>query len=394
MMRFLRSLSTTRLLTLAAAVVALTALVAVLAVAAVGSNSAAPPPAALPNAIHDALSGPAPTGVTARVTFTNKLFPSGALVGSAGPVLMSGGSGRLWMTNDGRGRLELQSSAGDAQIVWTPTGVTLYDASSDTAYHASLPAVTADPAGPKDTPPTLARISELIAHLGAHATVSGADPGVVATRPAYTVTVSPKHDGGLLGSVELAWDAANGVPLRIAVVAQGSTSPALELAVTGVEYGPVADANVDIKPPASAKVVDLGAPGSKQAGSADHASISGLDAVQAAASFTVKAPDTLVGLPRRDVRLTGGTDAGSQAVVVTYGQGLGAIVVIERAASTGGKDAAPLTGLPTVSLDGATAHELATQLGTIVTWDRDGVSTVLAGSVPAAAAEAAARELG
>ena len=31
---------------------------------------------------------------------------------------MSGASGRLWLTNDGRGRIELQSDAGDAQIVW------------------------------------------------------------------------------------------------------------------------------------------------------------------------------------------------------------------------------------------------------------------------------------
>ena len=31
---------------------------------------------------------------------------------------MSGASGRLWLTNDGRGRIELQSDAGDVQIVW------------------------------------------------------------------------------------------------------------------------------------------------------------------------------------------------------------------------------------------------------------------------------------
>ena len=47
-----------------------------------------------------------------------------------------------------------------------------------------------------------------------------------------------------------------------------------------------------------------------------------------------------------------------------------------------------------VSRDGTTAHELATQLGTALTWRKDGVSFVLAGSVPTAAAEAAARELG
>jgi hypothetical protein len=53
-----------------------------------------------------------------------------------------------------------------------------------------------------------------------------------------------------------------------------------------------------------------------------------------------------------------------------------------------------MDGLPTISLDGITAHELSTDLGTILTWDKGGVSYVLAGSVPASAAEAAARTLG
>ena len=38
----------------------------------------------------------------------------------------------------------------------------------------------------------------------------------------------------------------------------------------------------------------------------------------------------LVGLPRQDVRLVG--DAESQTVVVSYGQGLGGVVVAERKA--------------------------------------------------------------
>ena len=113
--------------------------------------------------------------------------------------------------------------------------------------------------------------------------------------------------------------------------------------------------------------------------------------MKAAAGFTVTAPDTLVGLPRQDVRLVG--DAGSQTVVITYGQGLGAIVVAERKTSADNHSGGALQGLPTVSLDGVSAHELATQLGTIVAWEQNGVSTTLAGSIPTAAAEAAAREL-
>ena len=42
-----------------------------------------------------------------------------------------------------------------------------------------------------------------------------------AGQPAYTVRIAPKHDGGLLGAAELAWDAARGVPLRVAVYAAG-----------------------------------------------------------------------------------------------------------------------------------------------------------------------------
>ena len=44
------------------------------------------------------------------------------------------------MTNDGHGRIELQSDAGDVQIVWSPTQVSVYDASSNTVYKLTLPA--------------------------------------------------------------------------------------------------------------------------------------------------------------------------------------------------------------------------------------------------------------
>ena len=387
-MKLFRTLSTKRLVTLIAVVVAV-AVAGTIAVAARGNAGATPPPKPLADAIHDALSASEPAGITARIHFTNKLFPSGAIAGQAGSALMASADGRLWANANG-GRLELQSDAGDAEITWNDTKVTVYDASSNTAYVADLPqesTTTQD----THTVPTLDEITKFLTDAGAHWTISDATPSNVAGEEAYTVAVSPKHDGGLLGSAELAWDALNGTPLRVAVYAQDSSSPVLALDVTDISFGSVAAGDIAVSPPAGAKIVDLSSQSHSGTG-ADTPPVTGLTAVQAAAPFPVVAPDTLVGLPRQDVRLVGPSD--SRSVVVVYGQGLGAIVVVERqpdAAKT--QSGSGLDSLPTVSLDGVTAHELSTQLGTILSWDQGGVSYILAGSVPAAAAESAARAL-
>jgi outer membrane lipoprotein-sorting protein len=388
-LKLLRTLSTSRLVLLIIAVAVLAAGVAAIAVAASGGSGPTPPPKPLAQALHDSLSGPSPKGVTARIKFTNKLFPSGAISGQVGSALMSGASGRLWATNDGRGRLELQSNAGDVQVVWNDTEVTVYDASSNTVYRAKLPADAKSSADHSGIP-SVAKISDFLAKLGEHASLSSAEPSNVAGQEAYTVRVAPKHDGGLLGAAELAFDASRGVPLRLGIYAQGASTPVLELAASDISYGPVPASEVDVAPPAGAKSVDLGSMTRNGKDTAGHVHASGLKAVQAEASFPVVAPDRLVGLPRQDVRLVGKTD--SKAAVVVYGHGLGAIVVVERAGAAG--NSSVMGGLPQVSLNGVTAHELATQLGTALTWKRGEVTYVLAGSVPPAAAEAAARALG
>jgi outer membrane lipoprotein-sorting protein len=391
-MRFLRTLPTRRLVLLIVAAIVVAAGATAIAVAA-GGKGPTPPAKRLDRAIYDALAAPAPAGITARVKFTNKLFPSGALLGNVGSALMSGASGRLWATNDGRGRIELQANAGDVQVVWNHSAVSIFDASSNTVYRFTLPAAenaTPDSTDKRAGPPALAEIDSLLKALGAHATISAAQPTDVAGRPAYNVSLSPKHDGGLLASAALAWDAERGVPLRIAVFAQGGSSPVLELTVTQISYGSVPSSDVDVKPPAGAKVVDIGSPAHESAG-ARSAPVTGLAAVRAAAGFPVAAPDTLVGLPRRDVRLVGPSD--SRAVLVLYGHGLGGIVLVERRSDSKQPGNGFLSSLPTVSLDGVTAHELATQLGTVLEWQRGGTAFVLAGSLPPAAAEAAARQL-
>jgi len=82
-----RTLSTARLIALAVVVVVVAAGGA-FAVAATGGSGPTPAPKPLAQAIHDALAGQKPAGITANIGFTNTLFPSGALVGQAGSPLM------------------------------------------------------------------------------------------------------------------------------------------------------------------------------------------------------------------------------------------------------------------------------------------------------------------
>ena len=389
-MNFLRTASTRRIIAGSVLSVALVA-GGVAAAMASGGGGTPPPAKPLDAAIHDSLAAPKPTAITARVHFTNNLIASGAL--PAGSPLLTGADGRLWVSGN-RARLELQSNAGDAQITVDNGDISIYDASSNTVYKAQVGTNDATDTGSTDTShgvPSTSEISSALTQLAQQATLSGADPTTQAGQPAYNVSVTPKHDAGLLGQAEVAWDAATGVPLHISIAAAGSSSPVLALDVTDISYGSVDASALAITPPAGAKVVDLGSlDHTGAAGSSATSATQGLTAVQAAVPFTLAAPDTLVGLPRTDVRLI--SDGKQPAALVTYGQSLGAIAVIERSATTtSGKADNPLASLPSVSIGGATGHELPTALGTVITVEKGGVSYTLLGSLPPNAAEAALR---
>jgi outer membrane lipoprotein-sorting protein len=379
-MKTLRTLPTRRLYAIVAAVAALVLGGGIAQAALDGSSTPEPKP--LDGAVYDAVTAPAVDGITARIEFANGLLPAGALPEGQGSPLAEGAEGRLWMTREGDLRLELQSEAGDAQITVVGDRATVYDPGSNTAYTMPLPADEEEQAHE----PTLAGVRRGLDRLARTWTVSGAQPTSTADRPTYTVRIAPKDDGGLLGAAELAWDAANGVPLRAAVYAQGQTAPVLELEATDVDFGPVAAADVRADVPADARTVEIDP---VTTGGGEHGTrVRGVEAVQRELDFPLAAPAELSGLPRRDVRLVRTGEA--LGAVSVYGEGMGAIAVFQHRAGPGDSRG---PALPQVNIDGATGTELATALGTIVTFQRDGVAYTVAGSVPPVAAENAAREL-
>jgi outer membrane lipoprotein-sorting protein len=416
-MRYLRTVSTRRLLALIAGAVIAIAAGTAIAVAST-SGGPVPPPMGLAQAIHKALAAPQVTGITADVSFTNKLIDSSDIVG-VDPIL-TGSKGRLWASQDGfRLELQTQQAGCDAQVVVSGGSFWVYDPTANTVYQGKLPpdSTSGQTTKKPEVLPSVAEIQKTIADVMQGANVSGARPGDTGGQPTYTVRISPKHDGGLLGAAELAFDANHGVPLRLAVYASGNGNPVLELTAANVSYGPIDPSVYSVHPCAGAKVVNVSTSSlsgpAVAAGKAAKTRAAKLHAAHAGAAMTVGqvarklkfklvAPKALDGLPRNDVQLLNFGD-GSGAVVM-YGQGLGGIIVLERPASAGGSSTVTLplstpegrrgVHLPSVSIaKGVSGQELDTALGTIVTFTRGGVSYTVLGSVPAVAADAAARAL-
>jgi outer membrane lipoprotein-sorting protein len=366
-LNILRRLSLARLLLLCGLVVA-TAISAT-AIASALDEGPVPSPKPLADAVHDALSAAPVQGVSANVQLTNHLLEGASLASGGGSgsgqltssPLIAGGSGRLWI-DKGHARLELQSEAGDTQVLFDGHTLQVYDAATNTLYRYTPPAHEAQagesgaqPQPGADRTPSIAKIEEAIAKLNRHLDVSEARSADVAGQPAYTVRVSPREGGSLLGGLELSWDASNGVPLRTAIYSSSSSAPVVELAMSEVSFGPIESSVFAFTPPPGAKVEEV--------------------------RFAER-------------HATSGEAGAGKPTLTTHGHGPATIAVLERKSSgEAGDSAGGSEDLPKVTIDGTGASELKTELGTLLTFERSGVRYVVAGAVPAAAVEEVARGL-
>lgn len=352
---FLHQLSLPRLLAVCAALVLTGA--GATAIASALTTSDPPPPEPLAVAVHDALAAAPVQGVSAQIQYTNHLFEGANLAGGGGssssPLsspLLTGASGRLWIAQDGRIRIELQSSDGDTEVLIDQRVISALIPSSRglVLYRFTLRDDHAGSSGPAATqpgsPPSRAQIEADLAHLERHAIVSAAQPGNVAGRPTYTVRLSPREGGSLLGGLALSWDAAYGVPLRGAIYAAGKSAPVVELSATEVSYGPVQQSVFELSPPSGTKVIEPQREGDREAADAG---------------------------------------SGRQAPKVrAIGHGVTSILELDapsdRASATNGSE---LAGTRKVTVNGAVGHELETALGTVLSFERNGVSHLLLGAV-------------
>ncbi len=248
-----------------ASLVALAAAILVAGVAVAGADQSTPlPDVSAPDLL--ARMGQADGEVTAisgEISWRNELFGDVSAAGEMAQLpaqspLMTGGSGRIWLSDAGA-RTESQGSGGDQVVVVNKAERTawVYDYAANTAKKVVVtgeaPAETPSPA-PSATFMTPEAISLYLRRFARFATVEVSGQAEVAGRDTYLLRMTPVADDTALGYVQAAIDGETMVPLRLEVFAKGGSAPVLRFGFDSVSYDPVDPSLFVFTPPEGATV--------------------------------------------------------------------------------------------------------------------------------------------
>ena len=410
-----------RLLVMVLGVAALVGLAAVFVGPRISASQAAPEE--LSNAellARVARAADDPPEFAATVKVEQDLIPTQLLdpmAGDAGggPALASAPqTARVWYGGEDRARAELLGENGDRVFVRNGEKVSFYDGATNTLR---IGRADGDPR-PEETGEAVspAEIDKMLARLGETSDLDQAEPTTFEGRGAYVLTLTPKQPNSTqVARAQAFIDSETYLPLRFLLFADGTDEPVLSYEVSGLDIGPVPAERFGLQTPPGAEVLPLKPDGERpeppapneerEGGPADGArEVAGVEAARRAVDFGVRQLGEVPGGNRalEDTYLTPGG-----GVVLTYGSGWGTIVLsqepgdgdgalpaIPGATMPGGGGTGDAMQLPTVDLGGGVkAGEFSTPVGTALVWGDNGVSYALAGSVPAAELERAARGL-
>jgi outer membrane lipoprotein-sorting protein len=315
----------------------------------------------------------------------------GGDTGDSGPH-----TARIWRGGPEQLRAELQGENGDRVIVKNGAEVSVYDGASNTLKVGEKPEGLPQP-GPRPE-----EIDEFLAEISPTSNLTTGAPVEFAGRWAYPLTLEPKDRSlTLVERAEVLVDAEAFVPLRFELFAEETPEPVARYAAQDFEVGPVPDRRFEFETPPGATVEQIEPPDGQRADE-------GREGEESEAVESVEEAGELAGFPVEGLAEAPGgrrleeIRAASGGAVLTYGSGWGTVILAEKAGGDeipepqqeAGEGRGDGLQLPTVDLGGGVeAREVATPVGTVLSWSSGGVSYTLAGSAPAAELEAAARTL-
>ena len=179
-------------------------------------------------------------------------------------LLMSGQTYRVWQSPDGV-RVANLLRVGERDLIVNTSDGWLWDSTTQTARHLTFDAASMQAraqaeqqAGTPPDPATL--VTKIVRQLAPFADLSVTTTQWVAGEPGYTLVLTPTSPSTLVGSVQVALDANNWMPLQLEVFAKGIDTPAIRLGFTSISFGPVDPSTFNFTPPAGATVTTTALP--------------------------------------------------------------------------------------------------------------------------------------
>jgi hypothetical protein len=196
--------------------------------------------------------------------------------GSATSSMTSLASGthtwRIWLDGPTRQRLALIGGNGESDVIHNGADVWLWSSADKSAVHHTLkademhaaatgkhPETTPSSGVPGPLPSGVPRTPDeaaaaALAVMGKDTAVTTSGTASVAGRSAYELVLTPKDRTTLVGSVRIAIDSQEHVPLRVQVYSTKRTNPAFEVGFTAVDFAKPDARQFAFTPPAGTTV--------------------------------------------------------------------------------------------------------------------------------------------
>ncbi|MEV7460692.1 LolA family protein [Streptomyces rubiginosohelvolus] len=179
---------------------------------------------------------------------------------------LTSGTHTLRVAADGpeRQKLSVLGDASEYSVIHNQGEVWAYDSKSDEVYHAEAPEgrdggehAEKAPKGTEGAAATPKDFAEkALAAAGDTTSVTVDGTAQVAGRDAYQLLIKPKQSGSTIGSVRIAVDAENGVPLKFTLSAASGGKAVVDAGFTKVDFAKPAASTFVFTPPKGAKVTE------------------------------------------------------------------------------------------------------------------------------------------
>ncbi|WP_240135411.1 LolA family protein [Streptomyces sp. MUM 178J] len=211
-----------------------------------------------------ALAGLSDLGGLAGTAGGNGSGPGSAASPDAKLMELATGTHTLRVAADGpdRQRLTIVEGADEYSLIHDGEEFWAYDSAAKEAVHGTEKKSGAgadEPAEPlpDDLPATPKELADEVLKAADETTsVTVGGTAHVAGRDAYQLVIKPKQQGSTIGSVKIAVDAQNGVPLKFTLIPSSGGKAAIDAGFTKVDFSRPDGSVFDFTPPKGTKVTE------------------------------------------------------------------------------------------------------------------------------------------